>query len=146
MGTLLKYEFCRSRTIFLGIIGVTLLIELVYLIGFFTKIKALFAVGLIGGILCLVNHNDNEFIGCESYGRVISDRPDNDYKGTFFGQCKKAAKFRNCIAQGDVGTYNGGDCIMTGVNADNYMDYLGAYDASAVDVTPANILYRPAGN
>ena len=35
---------------------------------------------------------------------------------------------------------------MTGVNADNYMDYLGAYDASAVDVTPANILYRPAGN
>lgn len=98
------------------------------------------------GIRVLVNHNDNEFIGCESYGRVISDRPDNDYKGTFFGQCKKAAKFRNCIAQGDVGTYNGGDCIMTGVNADNYMDYLGAYDASAVDVTPANILYRPAGN
>lgn len=48
--------------------------------------------------------------------------------------------------EGDVGTYNGGDCIMTGVNADNYMDYLGAYDASAVDVTPANILYRPAGN
>ena len=82
--------------------------------------------GAAGGILCLVNHNDNEFIGCESYGRVISDRPDNDYKGTFFGQCKKAAKFRNCIAQGDVGTYNGGDCIMTGVNADNYMDYLGA--------------------
>ena len=77
--------------------------------------------GAAGGILCLVNHNDNEFIGCESYGRVISDRPDNDYKGTFFGQCKKAAKFRNCIAQGDVGTYNGGDCIMTGVNADNYM-------------------------
>ena len=102
--------------------------------------------GAAGGILCLVKHNDNEFIGCESYGRVISDRPDNDYKGTFFGQCKKAAKFRNCIAQGDVGTYNGGDCIMTGVNADNYMDYLGAYDASAVDVTPANILYRPAGN
>ena len=69
--------------------------------------------GAAGGILCLVNHNDNEFIGCESYGRVISDRPDNDYKGTFFGQCKKAAKFRNCIAQGDVGTYNGGDCITT---------------------------------
>ena len=38
------------------------------------------------------------------------------------------------------------DFFMTGVNADNYMDYLGAYDASAVDVTPANILYRPAGN
>ena len=53
MGTLLKYEFRRSRTIFLGIIGVTLLVELVYLVGFFTKVQALFTVGLIGGILCL---------------------------------------------------------------------------------------------
>ena len=33
MGTLLKYEFRRSRTIFLGIIGVSLLVELVYLVG-----------------------------------------------------------------------------------------------------------------
>lgn len=41
MGTLLKYEFRRSRTIFLGIIGVTLLVELVYLVGFFTKVQAL---------------------------------------------------------------------------------------------------------
>lgn len=46
MGTLLKYEFRRSRTIFLGIIGVTLLVELVYLVGFFTKVQALFTVGL----------------------------------------------------------------------------------------------------
>lgn len=53
MGTLLKYEFRRSRTIFLGIIGVSLLVELVYLVGFFTKVQALFTVGLIGGILCL---------------------------------------------------------------------------------------------
>ena len=33
MGTLLKYEFRRSRVIFLGIIGVTLLVELLYLVG-----------------------------------------------------------------------------------------------------------------
>ena len=33
MGPLLKYEFLRSRVIFLGIIGVTLLVELLYLVG-----------------------------------------------------------------------------------------------------------------
>lgn len=49
MGTLLKYEFRRSRTIFLGIIGVTLLIELLYLIGWCFEINILLAIGLIGG-------------------------------------------------------------------------------------------------
>lgn len=53
MGTLLKYEFRRSRTIFLGIIGVTLLIELLYLIGWCFEIDTLLAIGLIGGILCI---------------------------------------------------------------------------------------------
>lgn len=53
MGTLLKYEFRRSRTIFLGIIGVTLLIELVYLIGWCFEINILLAIGLIGGFLCI---------------------------------------------------------------------------------------------
>ena len=48
MGTLLKYEFRRSRTIFLGIIGVTLLIELLYLIGWCFEINILLAIGLIG--------------------------------------------------------------------------------------------------
>lgn len=53
MGTLLKYEFRRSRTIFLGIIGVTLLIELLYLIGWCFEIDTLLAIGLIGGFLCI---------------------------------------------------------------------------------------------
>ena len=53
MGTLLKYEFRRSRTIFLGIIGVTLLIELLYLIGWCFEINILLAIGLIGGCLCI---------------------------------------------------------------------------------------------
>lgn len=102
--------------------------------------------GCCGSIVCLVNHDDNEFVGCENYGRVISDRDNNKYKGTFFGQCNKAAKFRNCIAQGDVGTYNGGSYVMVGVNADNYMDYLGAHSADAVNVTREKILYYPAGS
>ena len=102
--------------------------------------------GAAGSIVCLVNHDDNEFVGCENYGRIISDRDNNNYKGTFFGQCNKAAVFRNCIAQGDVGTYNGGSYVMVGVNADNYMDYLGAHSADAVNVTRENILYYPAGS
>ena len=102
--------------------------------------------GAAGSIVCLVNHDDNEFVGCENYGRVISDRDNNNYKGTFFGQCNKAALFRNCIAQGDVGTYNNGSYVMAGVNADNYMDYLGAHSAAAVNVTRENILYYPAGS
>ena len=53
MGTLLKYEFRRSRTIFLGIIGVTLLIELLYQIGWCFEINILLAIGLIGGFLCI---------------------------------------------------------------------------------------------
>ena len=104
------------------------------------------ANGAAGSIVCLVNHDDNEFVGCENYGRVISDRDNNNYKGTFFGQCNKAAQFRNCIAQGDVGTYNGGSYVMVGVNADNYMDYLGAHSSAAVNVTRENILYYPAGS
>ena len=102
--------------------------------------------GAAGSIVCLVNHDDNEFVGCENYGRIISDRDNNNYKGTFFGQCNKAAVFRNCIAQGDVGTYNGGSYVMVGVNADNYMDYLGAHSTDAVNVTRENILYYPAGS
>lgn len=53
MGTLLKYEFRRSRMIFLGILGISLLIEAIYLIGWFAKIDTLFGIGLIGGILCM---------------------------------------------------------------------------------------------
>lgn len=34
---------------------------------------------------------------------------------------------------------------MVGVNADNYMDYLGAHSADAVNVTRENILYYPPG-
>ena len=102
--------------------------------------------GCCGSIVCLVNHDDNEFVGCENYGRVISDRDNNKYKGSFFGQCNKAAVFRNCIAQGDVGTYNDGNYVMVGINADNYMDYLGTHSAAAVNVTRENILYYPAGS
>lgn len=102
--------------------------------------------GAAGGIVCLINHDDNQFVGCENYGRIITDRADNNYKGLLFGQCNKAAQFRNCIAQGDTGMYNGGDYLLTGVNAANYMNYLGAHSAAAVHVTSQNILYNPAGS
>mgnify|MGYP000470717707 CR=1 FL=1 len=53
MGTLLKYEFRRSRVIFLGIIGVTLLVELLYLVGWYFKLETPLLLGIIGGVLCL---------------------------------------------------------------------------------------------
>lgn len=53
MGTLLKYEFRRSRIVFLGILGISVFVEILYLIGWFFDIQPLFAIGLIGGILCL---------------------------------------------------------------------------------------------
>lgn len=53
MGTLLKYEFRRSRVIFLGIIGVTLLVELLYLVGWCFKLETPLLLGIIGGVLCL---------------------------------------------------------------------------------------------
>ena len=45
MGTLLKYEFRRSRVIFLGIIGVTLLVELLYLVGWCFKLETPLLLG-----------------------------------------------------------------------------------------------------
>lgn len=53
MGTLLKYEFRRSRMIFLGIAAITVFVEILYLIGWCFGIEPLFAIGLMGGILCL---------------------------------------------------------------------------------------------
>ena len=93
--------------------------------------------GAAAGIVCLVSGDDCLFSGVKNYGDVITDR--TSYKGTFFGQCKNTSIFRDCICQGDLGTYNGGSYKMTGVNAVNYFDYIGSYDAHAVYVTPLNI-------
>lgn len=54
MGTLLKYEFRRSRVIFLGIIGVTLLVELLYLVGWCFKLETPLLLGIIA---CSVWHS-----------------------------------------------------------------------------------------
>ncbi|MFR4237100.1 MAG: BACON domain-containing protein [Alistipes onderdonkii] len=39
---------------------------------------------------------------------MITDRA--SYKGTLFGQCNKAARFSDCIAQGDLGAYEDALC------------------------------------
>lgn len=78
--------------------------------------------GAAGGIICLVNDDGNAFVGCENYGLVITDRA--SYKGTLFGQCNKAARFSDCIAQGDLGAYEDGSYALVGVNYTNYMSYI----------------------
>lgn len=97
--------------------------------------------GAVGGVLCLVNSDDNVLEGVETYGKVISDKENNAYKGVFFGQCSKAASFKDCISGGTVGKYNNGEYVMVEVTADNYFDYLGQLGANAVNVTKENIRY-----
>ena len=97
--------------------------------------------GAVGGVLCLVNSDDNILDGVETYGRVISDKANNAYKGSFFGQCSKKATIRNCVCGGTVGMYNGGTYDVVEVNADNYFDYIGQVGAAAVNVTKENIRY-----
>ena len=100
--------------------------------------------GAAGGIICLVNDDGNAFVGCENYGLVITDRA--NYKGTLFGQCNKAARFSDCIAQGDLGAYEDGSYALVGVNYTNYMSYIGDHNATAVHVNSQNILYYPNGS
>ena len=97
--------------------------------------------GAVGGVLCLVNADDNVFERVESYGTVISDKENNSYKGSWFGQCSKNAQFKDCIAGGTVGKYNGGNYAVVETNADNYFDYIGQVGAAAVNVTKENIKY-----
>ncbi len=97
------------------------------------------ANGCAGGIVCLVNHADVVLTRCENYGTIVTDRP--GYRGTLFGQCNQGAGFTDCIAQGDLGTYNGGSYVLVGVNPDNYFSYIGDHNANGVNVTPQNILY-----
>lgn len=97
--------------------------------------------GAVGGVICLVNSDDNVLDGVETYGRVISDKANNSYKGSFFGQCSKNATIRNCVCGGTVGMYNGGAYDVVEVNADNYFDYIGQVGAAAVNVTKENIKY-----
>lgn len=97
--------------------------------------------GAVGGVICLVNSDDNVLDGVETYGRVISDKANNSYKGSFFGQCSKNATIRNCVCGGTVGMYNGGTYDVVEVNADNYFDYIGQVGAAAVNVTKENIKY-----
>lgn len=97
--------------------------------------------GAVGGVLCLVNSDDNVLEGVETYGRVISDKANNSYKGSFFGQCSKAATITNCVCGGTVGMYNGGTYDVVEVNADNYFDYIGQVGTAAVNVTKENIRF-----
>ena len=97
--------------------------------------------GAVGGVICLVNSDDNVLDGVETYGRVISDKANNSYKGSFFGQCSKAATITNCVCGGTVGMYNGGTYDVVEVNAENYFDYIGQVGAAAVNVTKENIKF-----
>ncbi len=77
-----------------------------------------------GGICGNVGNATAVLSGCENYGRVISD--EKTYRGTICGYFAQNIRVESCIAQGDVGSYNGGAYQMEGVNPQNYFDYVGA--------------------
>lgn len=90
-----------------------------------------------GGICGNVGNATAVLSGCENYGRVISD--EKTYRGTICGYFAQNIKVSSCIAQGDVGSYNGGAYQMEGVNSDNYFDYVGAVKSGCEHVSPMNI-------
>lgn len=90
-----------------------------------------------GGICGNVGNATAVLSGCENYGRVISD--EKTYRGTICGYFAQNIRVESCIAQGDVGSYNGGAYQMEGVNPQNYFDYVGAVKAGCEHVTPMNI-------
>lgn len=100
--------------------------------------------GAAGGIICLVNSDDNVLSGCANYGRVITDKAVEtkiEYCGTFFGMCNKKAEFENCIAGGGIGRYNGGEYQMFGINEGNYMSFIGQVGTNGINATSENITY-----
>lgn len=90
-----------------------------------------------GGICGNVGNATAVLSGCENYGRVISD--EKTYRGTICGYFAQNIRVESCIAQGDVGSYNGGAYQMEGVNPQNYFDYVGAVKSGCEHVTPMNI-------
>ncbi|MCX4336900.1 MAG: hypothetical protein K1V99_08730 [Bacteroidales bacterium] len=90
-----------------------------------------------GGICGNIGNATAVLSSCENYGRVISD--EKTYRGTICGYFAQNIKVSSCIAQGDVGSYNGGAYQMEGVNPDNYFGYIGAMKAGCEHVTPMNI-------
>ncbi len=90
-----------------------------------------------GGICGNIGNATAVLSGCENYGRVISD--EKTYRGTICGYFAQNIRVESCIAQGDVGSYNGGAYQMEGVNPQNYFDYVGAVKSGCEHVTPMNI-------
>ena len=88
-------------------------------------------------IACLINSAECQLENVRNYADVITDH--SSYKGTFFAQCDVAATFLNCICQGDLGKYNGGNYKMSGANSYNWFDYIGVVGDAAVYATPLNI-------
>ncbi|MGN0188689.1 MAG: fimbrillin family protein [Candidatus Cryptobacteroides sp.] len=99
--------------------------------------------GALGGIVCLVNHASNVFTDVKFLGNAISDKiSTGKYFGNFFGYCNFAATITGCAVGGDVGAYNKGEYQMVGLNADNYLTYIGQMGTSSTKFTAENISWQ----
>lgn len=85
----------------------------------------------IAGIVSNVDRPDISFIGCKSTGRIVTDRAmSKKLMGTFFGNCVNQTVFSDCVCSAKLAAYNNGNWNYYSINADNYLNYVGAYSST----------------
>lgn len=75
----------------------------------------------VGGIVSLPNAA-GEYEGNENYGYIISDSP---YRGVLYGYLTAEVAWKGGVADGRVGTYNGGEYVYDMYTVANILNYLG---------------------
>lgn len=98
----------------------------------------------VGGLTSNFGAATCSVIGCENYGKIVSD---SQYIGTLIGYvAQNITEFTACIARGDVGKYNGGTPAMVGVNEENYLTYCAKVKSGCeTHITAANIWWSKDG-
>ena len=88
-----------------------------------------------GGIASLTN--TAVFENCANYGEILTDDPN---RGLFWGYNGSVHTWKNCVAGGKVGTYNGGSPVYDTYTEEDKVKYLGVQKAG-VDNVLENITY-----
>lgn len=88
----------------------------------------------VGGIVSLPN-TAGEYEGNENYGEIISD---SQFRGVLYGYLTAEAAWKGGVADGRVGTYNGGNYVYDLYSVANILKYLGK-DGSSGKATYTDI-------
>lgn len=94
----------------------------------------------LGGLSCLLNDASVVLKNNENYGKIIGDI--TTYKGTLAANLSKFGSLDKNIAGGSIGIYNGGNYIMSEIDANNFMQFIGKY-ATTVESLITNTIFSP---